>query len=50
MLSTNHFQQTSMVPDGYEWKELPDATKENMLILMQKINELTERLNQSTIK
>jgi hypothetical protein len=50
LLTVNHFQFKSFVLDGYSWKEVPDATKENMLVLMEKINELTERLNELTIK
>ena len=50
VLTVNNFAQTSMRPNGYEWKEYPDATNENMLILMEKINELTERINELTTK
>ena len=39
------FPDYKLVPDGYDQKRIPEATPENMAILMNKINELTEAVN-----
>ncbi len=33
------------IPDGYNTSSIPDLTRGNMNILMQKINELVEEIN-----
>lgn len=39
------FCDTQEVRDGYDFKSIPDATPDNMLILMNKINELIDIIN-----
>jgi len=39
---------TVSIPDGYDHKQIPEATSANMEILMSKINELTGVVNQLT--
>lgn len=39
------FPSTVSVPDGYDWKQVPEATSSNMVVLMDKINELIEEIN-----
>ena len=34
------------IPDGYDMKSLPKPTAQNMEILMDKINELVEAVNE----
>jgi len=47
-LSTWDLPDTVSKPDGYDRKTLPEATSENMMIYMDKINELTEVVNRLT--
>ena len=44
-LSTWDLPDTVSKPDGYEIKTLPEATSDNMLIYMEKINELVKEVN-----
>lgn len=44
-LSTWDLPDTASKPDGYEQKTLPEATSDNMLIYMEKINELVKEVN-----
>lgn len=37
---------TVMIPDGYDVKEVPEATRENILVLMHKINDLVTEINE----
>lgn len=54
-ISTGDLPDTVMKPDGYDRKTLPEPTAENMLIYMNKINELVavvnklERMNKGLI-
>ena len=54
-LSNWDLPDTIMKPDGYGTKTLPEPTAQNMLIYMNKINELVsvvnrlERMNKSLI-
>jgi hypothetical protein len=54
-ISTWDLPDKVMKPDGYDRKTLPEATAENMLIYMNKINELVavvnklERLNKGLL-
>lgn len=34
------------IPDGYDQKQVPEPTTRNMTILMEKINELVDRVNE----
>ena len=40
-----NFGDTVSVPDGYDLHTIPEATSADMEVLMNKINELTERVN-----
>jgi hypothetical protein len=44
-LSTWDIGRTVEVRDGYDSKSIPEACPENMKLLMDKINELTEVVN-----
>lgn len=44
-LSTWDLPDTVNKPDGYDQKTLPEATSDNMLIYMEKINELIKEVN-----
>ncbi len=44
-LDTWSLPNTVQKPDGYDQKTLPEATANNMLIFMDKINELTDAVN-----
>lgn len=44
-LSTWDLPDTVSKPDGYDRKTLPEATSDNMLIYMGKINELVKEVN-----
>ena len=44
-LSTWNLPDTVSKPDGYDRKTLPEATSDNMLIYMEKINELVKEVN-----
>jgi len=48
-LSVWDFYNTKQIPDGYDHKTIPEATPENMVIMMEKINELTKAVNQLTM-
>lgn len=54
-ISTWDLPDTVMKPDGYDRKTLPEPTAKNMLIYMNKINELVaivnklERMNKGLI-
>ena len=50
LLSTCDMQITQILGNDYYVNDYPSATPENMLILLNKINELTERINELTIK
>ena len=39
------YPNTKQIPDGYDWKTIPEATSENMVVMMNKINELVECVN-----
>jgi hypothetical protein len=47
-LDTWDMSDTVCKPDGYDMTTIPDATSNNMLIYMEKINELTDVLNELT--
>jgi len=44
-LSTWDLSDTVSKPDGYDRKTLPESTSDNMLIYMEKINELVKEVN-----
>jgi len=44
-LTSRDFKDTKRIPDGYEWTSIPEATPENMVTMMNKINELTKVVN-----
>ena len=44
-ISTWDLPDTVMKPDGYDRKTLPEPTAQNMLIYMEKINELVAVVN-----
>lgn len=44
-LTSWDFQDTISVPDGYDLKSIPDLTRENFGILVDKHNELVEAFN-----
>jgi len=44
-LSDYNFNDTVQVYKEYEYESIPEATSRNMVILMDKINELTMRVN-----
>lgn len=44
-LSVWDLPDTVQKPDGYDSKTLPESTSENMMIYMNKINELVETVN-----
>lgn len=50
LLSTYDMQSTSILGNDYYHHDYPSATPENMLILLNKINELTDRINELLIK
>jgi len=39
------FSDTKQVADGYDMKIVPEATSTNMVVLMDKINELVQVVN-----
>ena len=47
-LSTWDMPDTVKKPDGYDLKSLPEATSDNMVVYMKKINELIEVINKLT--
>ena len=44
-LDTWNMNDTVCVQDGWDRKEMPEPTAKNMLLFMNKINELTETVN-----
>jgi hypothetical protein len=44
-LSTWNMPDTVSKPDGYDMKTLPEATADNMVIMMDKINQLVKEVN-----
>jgi len=44
-LSTWNMPDTVSKPDGYDMKTLPEATADNMVIMMEKINQLVTEVN-----
>jgi len=36
------------IPDGYDWTTVPKCTQANFILLVAKVNELTEALNAIT--
>ena len=44
-LDTWNLQSTTQISDGYDWKKIPEPTKENMMVFMEKINELVKEVN-----
>ena len=50
LLSTYDMPSTQILGNDYCVHDYPSATPENMLILLNKINELTEKINELTIK
>jgi hypothetical protein len=50
LLSAYDMQSASILENDYYERDYPAAIPENMLILLNKINELTERINELTIK
>lgn len=34
------------IPDGYDMEQVPEPTSRNMKIFMEKINELTDKINE----
>jgi len=45
-LSHWNFPERVNVPDGYDTKSVPDNTRANMEVLINKINELVKVVNQ----
>ena len=45
-LSEWDFPDRKYVSDGYEMESVPEATSKNIVVLMNKINELIEIINQ----
>lgn len=39
------FPNTVSIPDGYDLKTVPEATGGNVMVLMEKINELVQEIN-----
>jgi hypothetical protein len=48
-LSIYDIPDTVSKPDGYCRKEVPEATADNMEVLLDKINELTKAVNKLTL-
>ena len=48
-LSIYDIPDTVSKPDGYYRKEVPEATADNMEVLLDKINELTNAVNKLTL-
>ena len=44
-LWSGDFPDTKEIPSGYDWTSIPEATPSNMVILVDKINELIEIIN-----
>ena len=44
-LNSWDFPDTKHIPEGYNFKEIPEATPENIVVLMNKINELIRTIN-----
>lgn len=44
-ISTWNLPSTISIPDGYDLKRIPEPTKENMVVFMDKINELVQEVN-----
>ncbi len=42
------FPDKKYIPDGYDLTDVPDATPENMVVLMDAINGLVDRINSLT--
>lgn len=40
------YPDTKQIPNGYGFKTIPEATPENMVVMMNKINELTNVVNE----
>jgi len=47
-LSQWEYPNTKLIPDGYDQRLIPEATPDNMEIMMDKINELIETVNELT--
>lgn len=47
-LSSWDFKDTKSIPDGYDRKSIPEATPENMVVMMDKINHLIKIVNNLT--
>ena len=45
-LSAWDMPDTKQIPDGYDWKTTPEATPENMVVIVNKINELITVVNE----
>lgn len=43
-LWVDNFPNTEYVPDGYDMTTIPKATSQNMVVLVDKINELIEHV------
>lgn len=50
VLDARDMQTTSILGNDYYNHDYPSATPENMLTLLNKINELTDRINELTNK
>lgn len=44
------FPDTKQIYVGYDLKSIPEATPENMVVLMEKINELIERVKRLEVR
>ena len=49
-LDTWDLPDTKRIPNGYDETSIPEATPKNMLIFMNKINELTDKVNKLSKK
>lgn len=47
-LDSEDFQDIKPVLNGYHFQSIPESTGENMVIMMNKINELIEAINAIT--
>ena len=48
-LSTWNMRDTVIKRDGWDSKTLPEATADNMQIMMDKINELVQKVNNNGV-
>jgi hypothetical protein len=48
-LSVYDFPDRKQVPDGYDYRSVPDLSADNIEVLRKKINEIIEYLNANPI-